>query len=145
MTLRKSENNKNRTCHHILCRRTLSFCFLLTIVFQFFFYICLPSKANKNDYHFTIKKKRLHSNLLWTLLTLNHKHYRVWISKMCLAKFSHNSNKFLRRYVKIDETWISETHTHNTNQRALEKFSPGKRAPWLPILGYTRCYLHRLF
>ena len=51
--------------------------------------------------------KKLSARWVPRLLTVDHKRDRVTISKQCLKMFQRNvPDKFLRRFITVDETWI---------------------------------------
>ncbi|XP_029174745.1 uncharacterized protein LOC114943323 [Nylanderia fulva] len=62
--------------------------------------------------HEYLDMKKLSARWVPQLLTLDYKRNRVTTSKECLAMFRRNPNKFLRRFVTVDETWIH----HNTTE-----------------------------
>ncbi|KAG5333595.1 SETMR methyltransferase, partial [Acromyrmex heyeri] len=56
--------------------------------------------------HEQLGMKNLSARWMPRLLTVDHKRHRVTISKQCLEMFQCNPNKFLRRLITVDETWI---------------------------------------
>ena len=61
------------------------------------------------------------------LLIIDKKRNRVKTSKECLALFNHNMDKFLRRFVTVDKTWIHH-NTPVTKQQSKQWISPGESA-----------------
>ena len=62
------------------------------------------------------------------LLIADHKRARMVASKQCLGMFQHNSKKFLRRYVTVDETWVHH-YTPETKNQSKMWTGPGESAP----------------
>jgi len=60
------------------------------------------------------------------LLTVDHD--RVTISKQCLEMFQRNSDKFLRRFITVDETWI-HYFTPETKEQSKQWTSSGEPVP----------------
>ena len=52
----------------------------------------------------------------------------VTISKQCLEMFQRNPDKFLRRFITMDETWI-HYFTPETKEQSKQWTSPGEPAP----------------
>ncbi|KAG5336199.1 SETMR methyltransferase, partial [Acromyrmex heyeri] len=58
--------------------------------------------------HEQLDIEKLSAKWVPRLLTVDHKHDRVTISKQCLETFQPecNPDEFLRRFITVDETWI---------------------------------------
>ncbi|KAG5333431.1 SETMR methyltransferase, partial [Acromyrmex heyeri] len=69
-----------------------------------------------NILHDNLGMKKLSARWVPRLLTVDNKRMRLSISKQCLELFKRNSNKFLRRVVTVDETWIH--YTSETKQQS---------------------------
>ncbi|XP_018311541.1 uncharacterized protein, partial [Mycetomoellerius zeteki] len=60
--------------------------------------------------HEQLCMKELSARWMPRLLTVDHKRDRVTISKQCLEMFQRNPDKFLRRFITVDETWTKHPH-----------------------------------
>ena len=67
--------------------------------------------------------------IIWVprLLTIDNTRNRVTTSIECLALFNRNKDEFLRRFVKVDETWIHH-NTPETKQQSKQRVLPGESA-----------------
>ncbi|KAG5339771.1 SETMR methyltransferase, partial [Acromyrmex heyeri] len=73
--------------------------------------VCELAEATSISHDTVILHKQLGMKKLlirWVpcLLTVDHKRDRVTISKQCLQMFQRNPDKFLCRFITVDETWI---------------------------------------
>ncbi|GBP85450.1 Histone-lysine N-methyltransferase SETMAR [Eumeta japonica] len=78
--------------------------------------------------HKYLGMRKLSARWVPRLLTLDRKRNRVTTSKECLAMFSRNPDKFLRRFVTMDETWIHH-NTPETKEQSKQWVSRGERVP----------------
>ena len=62
------------------------------------------------------------------MLTVDHKRDRVTILKQCLEIFQCNPDKFLRKFITVDKTWIY-CFTPETKEQSKQWTSPGELAP----------------
>jgi len=60
--------------------------------------------------------KKLSARWVPRLLTVDHKHDRVAISKQCLEIFQRNPDEFLRRFITVDETSVTSHQSRRNNQ-----------------------------
>ena len=56
--------------------------------------------------HEQLGMKKLSARWMLRLLIVDYKRDRV-ISKQCLEMFQRNPDEFLRRFITVDETWIT--------------------------------------
>ena len=56
--------------------------------------------------HEQLVMKKLSTRWVLRLFIVDHKRDHVTISKQCLEMFQCNPDKFLRRFITMDETWI---------------------------------------
>ncbi|XP_018405693.1 PREDICTED: uncharacterized protein LOC108782041 [Cyphomyrmex costatus] len=59
-----------------------------------------------NILHDNLEMKKLSGRWVPRLLMMDNKQMRLSISKQCLKLFKYNLQKFLRRIVTVDKTWI---------------------------------------
>ncbi|GBP84565.1 Histone-lysine N-methyltransferase SETMAR [Eumeta japonica] len=78
--------------------------------------------------HEYLDMRKLSARWVPRLLTLDHKCNRVTTSKECLAMFRRNPDKFLRRFVTVNETWIHH-NTPETKEQSKQWVSRGERGP----------------
>ena len=65
----------------------------------------IAQKVNiSNECIVNIMHEELSARWVPRLLTMDQKRTQVIILKQCLDKFEHNSSKFLRCYIAVDET-----------------------------------------
>ncbi|XP_015189044.1 PREDICTED: putative uncharacterized protein FLJ37770 [Polistes dominula] len=79
--------------------------------------------------HLSIRK--LCSEWVSRLLTVDQKQQRVDDSEQCLAMFKRNKPEFLRRYVTMDETWI-HYFTPESKRSSSEWTATGEPRPKRP-------------
>ena len=77
--------------------------------------------------HEQLGMKKLSARWVLRLLTVDHKHDRVTISKQCLEMFQRNPDEFLR-FITVDETWI-HYFTPEMKEQSKQWASPGEPAP----------------
>ncbi|KAM8702032.1 hypothetical protein ACLKA7_007672 [Drosophila subpalustris] len=70
---------------------------------------------------------KLSSRWVPRLLSAEHKRNRLVIAKESLALLNANKNKFLRRFVTVDETWIHH-HTPESKEQSKQWISTGETA-----------------
>ena len=106
--------------------------------------------------HENLRMKKLYSKWVPRLLTVEQKQQRIHDPERCLKLFTRNKKDFLRRYIRMNETWIH--HFTPESQRASAEWrSEGESRPKRPktqqsagkvfclcILGYARNFAHRL-
>ncbi|KAG5312849.1 SETMR methyltransferase, partial [Acromyrmex insinuator] len=79
--------------------------------------------------HEQLGMKKLSARWVPRLLTVDHKRNRVTISKQCLKMFQRNvPDKFLRRFITVDETWI-HYFISETKEQSKQWISPSEPAP----------------
>ena len=72
--------------------------------------------------------KKLSARWVPRLLTIDHKRNCVTTSIEWVELFNRNKDKFLRRFVTVDETWLHH-NTPETKQQSKQWVLPGELAP----------------
>ncbi|KAG5325865.1 MRP4 protein, partial [Acromyrmex heyeri] len=75
--------------------------------------------------HEQLGMKKLSARWVPRLLTVDHKHDHVTISKQCLEMFQRNPDEFLRRFITVDEIWI-HYFTPETKEQSKQWTSPSE-------------------
>lgn len=96
-----------------------------------------------NILHEHLGMKKLFSKLVPRLLTMEQKQQRVVESERCLDLFERDKKNFLRRYVTMDETWI--TTRQSQKDRLLSGDLKTKAAQSVQRLNNRPARLWRLF
>nr|XP_026498817.1 histone-lysine N-methyltransferase SETMAR-like [Vanessa tameamea] len=81
--------------------------------------------------HEYLTMRRLCSNWVPRLLTVDQKQERVDFSEQCLTMFKRNKQEFLRRYVTMDDTWIHD-FTPESKRSSSEWTATGEPRPTRP-------------
>ena len=82
-------------------------------------------------FHEYLSMKKLCSQWVLCLLTVEQKQQRVDDSECCLQLFQRNEKEFLRKYVTIEETWVHH-FTPEWNQQSAEWTATGENRPKRP-------------
>jgi histone-lysine N-methyltransferase SETMAR len=72
--------------------------------------------------------KKLYARWVPRLLTADQKRTRMKISEQCVERFNKNKTDFVRRFIKMDETWIHH-YTPEFKQQSKQWTEAGCSAP----------------
>jgi histone-lysine N-methyltransferase SETMAR len=78
--------------------------------------------------HEELDTKKLHARWVPRLVTADQKRTRMKISEQCLERFNKNETDFVRRFIIMDETWISH-YTPGSKQQSKQWREAGCSAP----------------
>ncbi|XP_012060732.1 PREDICTED: uncharacterized protein LOC105623969 [Atta cephalotes] len=98
----------------------------------------ISTERIQNVLHETLGMKKLSAKWMPRLLTVKQKRNRMKTSKHCLDMFKRNPEKFLRRFVTIDETWIhryTPEMKEQSKQWTKSSESASKKAKTVPSAG----------
>lgn len=78
--------------------------------------------------HEDLHMRKLSARWVPRLLTIEQKRVRLNISQECLDMFRRNANKFLRRFITCDETWVHH-YTPEMKEQSKQWIEKGESAP----------------